>query len=47
VQAVLTGRIVQRGGNLSVRVELIDTHDNSALWSRNFERQASDALGVE
>lgn len=47
VQAVLTGRIVQRGGNLSVRVELIDTRDNSALWSRNFERQASDTLGVE
>jgi serine/threonine protein kinase len=47
VQAVLTGRIVQRSGNLSVRVELIDIHDNNALWSRNFERQASDALGVE
>jgi serine/threonine protein kinase len=47
VQAVLTGRIVQRDDRLSVRVELIDTRDDSALWSRNFERQSSDALGVE
>jgi len=47
VGAVLTGRIVQRGENLSIRAELIDTRDNNELWGANFERKTSDILSVE
>jgi eukaryotic-like serine/threonine-protein kinase len=47
VGAVLTGRIVQRGENLSIRAELIDTRDNNELWGANFERKTSEILSVE
>jgi TolB-like protein len=39
VRAVLTGRIVQRGDNLSVSAELVNVDDNSHLW-RTIQSQA-------
>ena len=47
VGAVLTGRIVQHGDSLSIRADLIDTHDNSEIWGENFERKTSEILSVE
>jgi TolB-like protein len=32
VQAVLTGRMTQRGDGLSISVELINAQDNSQIW---------------
>jgi serine/threonine protein kinase/Tfp pilus assembly protein PilF len=47
VEAVLTGRIVQRGDVLSIRADLIDTRDNSEIWGENFERKTSEILSVQ
>ncbi len=42
VQAIVTGRVAQRGDDLIIRVEMIDTRDNRQLWSENFTRNPSD-----
>ena len=47
VSAVLTGRMLQRGDNLSVSVELIDVRDNKQLWGERYERKVTDLLAVQ
>ena len=47
VRAVLTGRIVQRGDNLSVSAELVDVDDNTHLWGEQYDRKVADALAVQ
>src|SRR5271165_627636 len=47
VRAVLTGRIVQRGGDLSVSAELVKVDDNTALWGEQYNRRLLDALAVQ
>jgi serine/threonine protein kinase/Flp pilus assembly protein TadD len=47
VRAVLTGRIMQRGDNLNVSVELVDVRDNKQLWGEQYIRKVSDLLSVQ
>ena len=47
VRAVLTGRLLQRGDNLSVSVELVDVRDNKQLWGEQYSRKLADALAVQ
>jgi serine/threonine protein kinase/TolB-like protein/cytochrome c-type biogenesis protein CcmH/NrfG len=47
VRAVLTGRLVKRGENLSISAELIDTRDNSHLWGEQYSRRLADMLVVQ
>jgi eukaryotic-like serine/threonine-protein kinase len=47
VQAVLTGRIIQRGDTVQVIVALIDARDNRNLWGEQYNRKISDLLLVE
>jgi serine/threonine-protein kinase len=47
VRAVLTGRIAQRGENLSISTELVDTRDNSHLWGEQYNRKLADILAVQ
>jgi len=47
VHAVLTGRIVQRGDNLSIRVELVDVRDNSHLWGQQYNRKMTDVQAMQ
>ena len=47
VRAVLTGRIVQRGDNLSVSAELVDVAGNAHLWGEQYDRRVADALAVQ
>ncbi len=47
VRAVLTGRIVQHGDNLSVSAELVDVDDNAHLWGEQYDRKVADALAVQ
>ena len=47
VRAVLTGRIVQRGDNLSVSAELVDVDGNTHLWGEQYDRKVVDALAVQ
>jgi serine/threonine-protein kinase len=47
VRAVLTGRLLQRGDNLLISVELTDVRDNKQLWGQRYERKTSDLLAVQ
>lgn len=47
VRAVLTGRVAQRGDNLSVSVELVDARDNSHLWGEQYHRKLADIFVVQ
>jgi len=47
VQALVTGRITQRGDELSISVELMDTRDKSHIWGQQYNRKISDLLAVQ
>jgi len=47
VRAVLTGRILQRGDNLTISTELIDVRDNKQLWGEQYSEKISDLLSVQ
>jgi eukaryotic-like serine/threonine-protein kinase len=47
VQALVTGRIVQRGDQLIISSELIDARTNRNLWGDQYDRKVSDALAVQ
>jgi serine/threonine-protein kinase len=47
VKAVMSGRIVQRGDNLTLSVELIDVRNNKLLWGEQYERKMSDLLATQ
>lgn len=47
VRAALTGRVVQRGDNLSISVELVDTSNNRQIWGQQFNRRMSDLLAMQ
>jgi eukaryotic-like serine/threonine-protein kinase len=47
VNAVMSGRMVQRGENLAISVELIDATTNKLLWGEQYERKMSDLLATQ
>ncbi len=47
VRAVLTGKYMERGGNLLVSVELSDTRDNHHIWGEQYNRSLSDIAAVQ
>jgi TolB-like protein len=47
VQGIVTGRIVQRGDNLLISVELMDARDNTQVWGEQYNRHGSDLLAVQ
>src|SRR5207244_9532071 len=47
VQAVLTGRMTQRGDALSISVELINAQDNSQIWGQQYNRKLADVFSVQ
>jgi TolB-like protein/Flp pilus assembly protein TadD len=47
VDAVMTGRVVKRGDNLNITVELVDTKNNKSLWGEQYERKMSDLLATQ
>ena len=47
VQAVLTGRVTQRGDGLSISVELINAQDNSEIWGQQYNRKLADVFAVQ
>ena len=47
VQAVLAGRVTQRGDRLSINVELIDAQDNSQIWGQQYNRNLTDVFAVQ
>lgn len=47
VHGVLTGRIAQRGDNISINVELIDARDNTQVWGEQYNRQMGDLFTLQ
>ena len=47
VRGVLTGRIIQRGDDLSIRAELVDARDDTHVWGEEYNRRLSDILAVQ
>ncbi len=47
VDSVLTGRIVQRGDDLNISVNLVDTRNGRSLWGEKYERKMSELLATQ
>jgi TolB-like protein len=47
VDAVMTGRLVKRGDNLNITVELVDVRNNKSLWGEQYERKMSELLATQ
>ena len=47
VNAILSGRIVQRGDNLTISAELVDVRHNKLLWGEQYERKMSEVLQTQ
>ena len=46
VRAVLEGRVMQRGDNLTISTELVDAHDNSHIWGQQYDRKLTDMMAL-
>ena len=47
VQAVLTGRVAQRGDQLTLSLELVDVATENAIWSQQYSRKQSDIVSLQ
>ena len=47
VDSILTGRIIQRGDNLTISVNLVDTRNGKSLWGEQYERKMSELLATQ
>ena len=47
VNAVLSGRIVQRGENITISAELVDVRHNKLLWGEQYDRKMSELLQTQ
>jgi tetratricopeptide (TPR) repeat protein len=47
VDAVMSGRMVERGDNIMISVELIDARNNRLLWGEQFERKTSELMSMQ
>ena len=47
VQAILTGRVVQRGDQMTLSLELVDTQTENAIWSEQYNRKQTDLISLQ
>ena len=47
VDSVMTGRMVKRGDNLNITVELVDIRNNASVWGERYERKMSDLMATQ
>ena len=47
VDAVITGRVLQRCDQLVISAELIDARSNRSLWGDRYDRKMADLIGVQ
>lgn len=47
VEAILNGRLVEKGDQLTLNVELIDAATENVLWGNRYERQISDLVKLQ
>ena len=46
VQAVLNGRVEQRGDALSINLELVDARNDNHIWGKQYNRKLTDILTI-
>jgi serine/threonine-protein kinase len=47
IDAVLSGRVSQRGEDLTISVELVDARTNKLIWAEQYDRKMSDLLATQ
>jgi TolB-like protein/DNA-binding winged helix-turn-helix (wHTH) protein len=47
VKALLTGRIIQHGDDISISTELVDVRDNRHLWGGQYNRKLANIITVQ
>ncbi len=47
VEALVTGRVVQRGDDLSVSAELVDAREDKQLWGEQYSRKVADTASIQ
>jgi serine/threonine protein kinase/Tfp pilus assembly protein PilF len=47
VDALLTGRVVQRGDTIQVSADLTNVQDNTEIWGEQYERKSSDIIALQ
>ncbi len=47
VQAILNGRVAQRGDQLTLTLELVDTQTENVIWSDQYNRKQSDLVSLQ
>ncbi len=47
VDAVMSGRLVQRGDDLSISVQLIDSRTEKVIWAEQYDRKMADLLATQ
>lgn len=47
VDAVMSGRVSQRGDDLTISVELVDARTNKLIWAERYDRKMSDLLATQ
>jgi TolB-like protein/Flp pilus assembly protein TadD len=47
VEALVTGRVVQRGDDVSVSAELVDAREDKQLWGEQYSRKLADITSVQ
>src|SRR5213078_1249326 len=47
VRAVLMGRLIQQGDNLTIRTELVNAADGTELWGQQYNRKVADVFAVQ
>ena len=47
VQGILTGRVLQRGDELSINAELINVGNNSHIWGEEYNRNLADLQAIQ
>jgi TolB-like protein/Tfp pilus assembly protein PilF len=47
VQAVLNGRVIQRGEQLTLTLELVDARTENVIWSERYNRKPTDLVSLQ
>ena len=47
VQAILNGRVVQRGDQLTLTLELVDAQTENVIWSQQYNRKQADLVTLQ
>ncbi|MEO7658630.1 MAG: hypothetical protein ABIV48_03355, partial [Pyrinomonadaceae bacterium] len=47
VQAILNGRVAQRGDQLTLSLELVDVQKDKVIWTEQYQRKQSDLVSLQ